>query len=60
MNIKVAGVEAAQFDKIFAACNPNFTEEGSFELSEIPFEIGENTFSTISCFVMQISYPTST
>lgn len=49
MNIKVAGVEAAQFDKIFAVCNPNFTEEGNFELSEIPFEFGENTFSTVSC-----------
>lgn len=49
MNIKVAGVENALFERIFAARNPNFTEEGNFELSEIPFEIGEETFSTVSC-----------
>lgn len=49
MNVKVAGLEHALFERIFTALNPNFNEEGAYSLNFIPCEIADEHFYALAC-----------
>ena len=49
MNVKVAGLEHALFERIFTALNPNFNEEGAYSLNFIPCEIVDEHFYALVC-----------
>lgn len=49
MNVKVAGLEHANFTSLWNALNPNFNEEGAYLIDAVPCEITETELFAIPC-----------
>ena len=49
MNVKVNGVENEHFNDVFNALNPDFTEENSWVINEVPFSMNDTEILTYAC-----------
>lgn len=49
MNVKVNGVENEHFADVFNSLNPDFTEENSWVINEVPFSMNDTEILTYAC-----------